>query len=103
ELNEDHYGEISQEYVDELTAKYQTPAVQATQAVFDDVALHFRKTASRVLTLRFFTNSEVLLKRFEAILAPPWAEPVNVRGGAQQFRAPFWIGQPVHEQPPHLV
>jgi hypothetical protein len=103
EINEDHYREISQEYVNELTEKYQTPTVHATKAAFDDVTIFFGKTASRVLTLRFFTNSEVLLKRFEFILAPPWSEPINVRDGPRQFQVPFWMGQPVHEYPPHLV
>lgn len=102
EPNFEYFGEITQGYLDELVTKYQAPAVAAIEAVFDDVTGFFRESASHVLTLRFFSNSEVLLKRFEAVLSPPWAKPIKVSGSPTQFQAPFWIGQPVHEHPPHL-
>lgn len=100
--NEEHFGPIKQEFVNTLVLKYQTPATNAVNAVFDAVTDLFRETASRVLTLRYFSNSGVLLKRFEAILSPPWAKAIKVSGSPTEFRVPSWETQPVHEHPPHL-
>jgi hypothetical protein len=103
ELNLDHFREMPPEYFERLAETYQTPAVRATENVFDDVANYFRETSARVLTLRFFSNSEPLLKKFENALSPPWAEAIVVRGGMTEFRLPPGMGlQPVHEHPPHL-
>jgi hypothetical protein len=102
DFNDGHYGEISSDYVADLIDKYQTPAVRVTEAVFDDVASFFRDTSARVLTLRFFSNSEVLLQKFDTVLAPPWAQAINVPMPVKNFRLPIGIGTPVIEHPPHL-
>jgi hypothetical protein len=59
--NDEHFGEIEQAFLDHLIATFQDPAVAATTDVFEDVTEFFRETASRVLTLRYFSNSDAIL------------------------------------------
>lgn len=103
DLNIDHFAEISPEYVERLIETFQTPAVRATESVFDDATTYFREVSARVLTLRFFSNSEPLLRKFENSLSPPWAKPIRITGAMTEFRLPIGLGlQPVPEEPPHL-
>jgi len=97
QLNQDHYAEISDTYVDELVDTFQQPAVEALTAVFDDVTAFFRQVSARVLTLRFFSNSDVLLNKFETVLAFPWAQPIQHPVIKGQYALPYWIGTPVHQ------
>lgn len=100
-LNTDHYGEISSDFVDELTAKYQAHCVEACNSVFENVVTFFREASSRVLTLRYFSNSDALLAKFESALRPPWAVHPQAFSGKVQYRLPVWIGQPVFALSPH--
>lgn len=103
ELNDEHFGEMSQNVIEQLTERFSAPAVRAVEAIFDDVTMYFRELSSRILTLRYFSNSDALLKKFENSLSPPWAKPINVVGSMTQFRLPIGLGlQPVTEHPPHL-
>jgi hypothetical protein len=44
----------------------------------------------------------VVLKRFEAVLSKPWAQPIKIYGSPTEVITPFWMMQPVSAHLPHL-